>query len=110
MSRWKMNHSKQEQHWTIIARKAAESKECERSSDSKWYNETTRLTPRHLLRQWLPSWLRRGQTTSLLTSATEKEVWRGARGGIAQRRGRGRAAVGGAVVTSTASSKQASKQ
>ena len=41
MSRWKINHSKQKQHWTI-ARKAAESKECKRSSDSKWYNETKR--------------------------------------------------------------------
>ena len=37
-------------------------------------NETARLTPRHLLRQWLPSWLWSGQTTSLFTSVTEKEV------------------------------------
>ena len=96
MSRWK-NHSKQK-HWTI-ARRTAESKESER-----WYNETARLTPRHLLRQWLPSWLRRGQTTSLLMSATEKEVWRGARGGMA--RG-GRAEVGGAVVTTAHSEQQA---
>ena len=42
--------------------------------DEVTVNETARLTPRHLLRQWLPSWLWSGQTTSLFTSVTEKEV------------------------------------
>lgn len=41
------------------------------------------LTPRHLFRQPEPSWFRRGQTTSLLVSATEKEPVREVRGGMA---------------------------
>ena len=105
MSRRRKNHSK---HWTI-ARWTAESKECERGSGMM--NETTRLTPRHLLRQWLPSWLLRGQTTSLLMSATEKEVWRGARGGMAQ--GGRRSSCGGrrgGDNSTQQASRQASKQ
>lgn len=39
------------------------------------------LTPRQRFRQLEPSWFRRGQTTSLLASVTEKEDVRFERGG-----------------------------
>lgn len=42
------------------------------------------LTPRHRFRQLVPSWLRRGQTTSLSASAREKWAVREALGGISE--------------------------
>lgn len=42
------------------------------------------LTPRQRLRQLEPSWLRRGQTTSLFASETEKDEVKEDRGGIVQ--------------------------
>jgi len=44
--------------------------------------EGARLTPRHRFLQLEPSWLRSGHTTSLLTSVTEKELVKEARGGM----------------------------
>ena len=41
------------------------------------------LTPRQRLRQLVPSWFLRGQTTSLFWSEREKELVREARGGMA---------------------------
>lgn len=51
---------------------------CSRHSRSR----AEALTPRQRLRQLEPSWLRNGQTTSLLASETEKEEVSDERGGI----------------------------
>jgi hypothetical protein len=49
----------------------------------EWQTQQSRaLTPRQRLRQLEPSWLRNGQTTSLLASETEKDEVREDRGGI----------------------------
>lgn len=53
-----------------------------------WQEEQQRqqgeqLTPVQRFLQAEPSWLRRGQTTTLFSSLTEKEPVKGARGGIA---------------------------
>lgn len=46
-----------------------------------WEN-VSRLTPRHLLRQLEPSWFFKGQTTSSLESEMEKDEVKVERGGI----------------------------
>ena len=43
------------------------------------------LTPRQRFRQFVPSWLVKGQTTSLLASETENELVSEDRGGMARR-------------------------
>jgi hypothetical protein len=57
----------------------------ERKSFKEGYSRHSRveaLTPRQRLRQLEPSWFRKGQTTSLLASETEKDDVNEDRGGI----------------------------